>query len=59
MGVHDPLAVVGHVPADLLGAEGAGVEIDRVGGLAVADREMGGHSARWSLLVLFHATRLL
>ena len=47
--VHDALAVVGHVPPDFLGAERLSVEVDGVGRLAVADREMGGHSARGSL----------
>ena len=55
MRVHDSLAVVGHVPADFLGAERAGVEANRFVGLAVADGEVRGDTAARALLVPFHA----
>src|SRR3546814_6241719 len=45
MGVHQPPAVLGRVPLDLLGAERLLVEIDRLGRAAVGDGEIGCDSA--------------
>ena len=61
MGVHDALAVVGHMRVHRgLGAERILVEFDRFGRPIVADGEVGGDPAGRALVfVAFHATRSL
>ena len=54
MGVHDSLAVVGHMPAKLFGAECPMIKVDRLVSAIVADGEVGGDAAVRALQVLVH-----